>query len=77
MTRVVCPQDACVFWDGGICGADEVSLDPDQLSCVTMEDMKDLLLSGEDLEEWAEEIEESEEWGEDDEEGTDDEWEPY
>ena len=56
MTRVLCPQDHCVFWDGGSCGADEISLEPDQLSCVTMEDIKDLILNGEDLEEWAEEI---------------------
>jgi len=77
MTRVICPQDHCVFWDGGYCGADEIELDPEQLSCITMEDIKDLILHGEELDEWEEELEE-EEW-EDEElfEEDEDEWEPF
>ena len=87
MTRVLCPQDQCVFWDEGVCGADEIALDPEQLSCVTMEDIKDLILQGEDLDEWGEEIEEieededDEEWEDerlfDDDDDEDDDWEPY
>lgn len=77
MTRVLCPQDHCVFWDGGVCGADEMALDPEHLSCVTMEDIKDLLLHGEDLEEWSEGIEEEEEWENESGFDEDDDWEPY
>lgn len=82
MTRVLCPQEHCVFWDGGCCGADEIALDPEQLSCITMEDIKDLILHGEELEEWGKEIGE-EEWEEDegffdeDEDEDEDEWEPF
>ena len=77
MTRVICPQEHCVFWDGGYCGADEIELDPEHLSCITMEDIQDLGLHNEELDEWEEEIEE--EWGEDEEffEEDEDEWEPF
>ena len=84
MTRVLCPQDRCVFWDGGYCGADEITLAPEQLSCITMEDIQDLIVHGEDLDEWGEEMDE-EKWGEDedlldegeDEDEDEDEWEPF
>lgn len=81
MTRVLCPQDHCVFWEEGICGADEIALDPEQLSCVTIEDIKDLILQGEDLGEWGEGAEEDVEWEDerlfDDDDDDDDDWEPY
>jgi len=79
MTRVLCPQSSCVFWDGGVCGADEVSLDAEQLSCVTMEDIKELILNGENLGEWEEEVDADEDAWEDEgcEGGDDDAWEPY
>lgn len=81
MTRVVCPQDSCVFWDGGGgCGADEITLDPEQLSCVTMEDIKELILDGEELvSEWEEELDPDEDDWEDEgyDDGDDDAWEPY
>jgi len=83
MTRVLCPQSNCVFWDGGGCGADEISLDSEQLSCVTMEDIKELILDGEELVgEWEEDDDdvdgdeddwEDEAYDDDD----DDAWEPY
>lgn len=80
MTRVLCPQDHCVFWDGGVCGADEISLDSEHLSCSTIEDMDDLL-QGESLDEWEEEPEEEEEdeWEDETrlEEEDEDDWEPY
>jgi len=80
MTRVLCPQNQCVFWDEGICGADEIALDPEQLSCVTIEDIKDLILQGEDIGEWGEGIEgEEEEWEDEKlfDDDDDDDWEPY
>jgi len=76
MTRVRCPQDNCIFWDEGYCGADEIALDPEQLSCITMEDIKDLILHSEDLDEWEEEMEEWEE-AEDFFDEDEDEWELY
>ena len=83
MTRVLCPQSNCVFWDGGACGADEISLDSEQLSCVTMEDIKELILDGEELVgEWEEDDDDvdgdEDDWEDeayDDED--DDAWEPY
>jgi hypothetical protein len=44
-----------------------------------MEDIKDLILNGEELDEWAEELEDDDDdWGEDELEGEDDDdWEPY
>ena len=79
MTRVLCPQSNCVFWDGGSCGADEIGLDSEQLSCVTMEDIKELILDGEDLGEWEEEIDaDDDDWeDESNDDGDDDAWEPY
>ncbi|MBC8447211.1 MAG: hypothetical protein H8D78_05630 [Chloroflexi bacterium] len=78
MTRVICPQDNCVFWDEGFCGADEISLDPDHLSCITMEDIQDLMLDGEEMDdEWEEEEEmEDDDWEDDDEhfDEDEDEW---
>jgi len=65
MTRVICPQDSCVFWDEGYCGADEITLDPDHLSCIAMEDIQDLMLDTEDVDEWKEEMED-EEWEDED-----------
>ena len=81
MTRVLCPQSSCVFWDEGGCGADEISLDSEQLSCVTMEDIKELILDGEELVgEWEEDADgdvadDVDDW--EDEVDDDDDWEPY
>ena len=75
MTRVICPQDNCVFWDEVYCGADEISLDPDHLSCITMEDIQDLILDGDEMDDWEEGMDDDE-WEDDDEyfDEDEDEW---
>jgi len=34
MTRVICRVAACVFWEQGICTADEIEYEPDE-GCLT------------------------------------------
>lgn len=77
MTRVLCPQETCVFWDGGVCGADEITLDPEELTCISVEEIDDLLLDEGEMSGWDEEPEDDD-W--DDEEllgEDDDDWQPY
>ena len=71
MTRVRCPHNSCVFWDSDYCGAEEIELDPEQLTCLTMEELEDAAVTH-DEDEWVEDAEEDE-WEEDEEE--EDEWE--
>ncbi len=73
MPRVKCPAQSCVFWEDNYCTAEEIELDPEELSCITYEEIGDLELDEEEeLEEdlWEEEEvsledleeEEEEEW---------------
>lgn len=39
MTRVRCPQNRCIFWLNGWCDSDEIELDPENLACLTFEEM--------------------------------------
>lgn len=58
MPRVKCPAQSCVFWEDDYCMAEEIELDPDDLSCMTYEEIGDLELDeDEELEEdlWEEE----------------------
>jgi len=61
MPRIKCPASACVFWEEGYCSAEEIELDPEDLSCMTFEELGDLELDEEELE-----VEEDE-WDEDEE----------
>ncbi|GAB4563158.1 MAG: hypothetical protein Kow0047_11750 [Anaerolineae bacterium] len=78
MPRVRCPQRHCVFWEDDYCTAEEIELDPEQLSCLTMEELEDEIEEDEDIwededlldeedEEWPEE-EEDEDWPDDEDE---------
>ncbi len=61
MPRIKCPASACVFWEEGYCSAEEIELDPEDLSCMTFEELGDLELHDEELveeDEWEEEDEE-------------------
>ncbi len=74
MPRVKCPAQSCVFWDEGYCSAEEIELDPEELSCITYEEIGDLELEEEEeleedlweeplsLEDLEEEESEEEEW---------------
>ncbi len=70
MTRIICREPDCVFWEDGICGADEIEYDPEAGGCLTFEEAEELSLD-EDLD-WDEEEEEEEE---DDYLDDEDEWE--
>lgn len=72
MTRVRCPHNSCIFWDSDYCGAEEIELDPEQLSCLTMEELEDAAVVH-DEDEWVDDGDEDE-W-EEDEEDEEDEWE--
>jgi len=50
MTRVICRVAACVFWEQGICTAEEIEYEPDE-GCLTFQDAVDLELAGEEEEE--------------------------
>jgi len=82
MPRVRCRYVECVYIESGICGADQIDLDP-ELGCLTYtQEEEDLSLEA-DKEEWdEEELIEEEEWDEEeleedldeDFEDEDDEW---
>ncbi len=57
MPRVKCPATTCVYWEDGYCTAEEIELDPEELSCMTFEELGDIELEDEELEEdfWEEE----------------------
>ncbi|HEY62978.1 MAG TPA: DUF1540 domain-containing protein [Caldilineae bacterium] len=65
MPRVRCPQRNCVFWDEDYCSAEEIELDPEQLSCLTMEELEDEVIDEEDV--WDDEdlLEDDDIWAED------------
>jgi hypothetical protein len=77
MPKVRCPQRRCVFWEDDYCAAEEIELDPEQLSCLNMEEMEDEIVDNEEI--WEEEedlLEEEDEWSdeEEEEEEDEDEW---
>lgn len=49
MPRVRCPQRRCVFWEADFCMAEEIELDPEQLSCLTMEELEDEVVDDEGI----------------------------
>ncbi|MCS7220245.1 MAG: DUF1540 domain-containing protein [Anaerolineae bacterium] len=68
MPRVRCPQRRCVFWEDDYCTAEEIELDPEQLSCLTMEELEDEVVEDEEI--WDDEdlLEDEDEWFDEDEE---------
>ncbi len=51
MPRVKCPAASCIHWDAGFCSAEEIELDPEELSCLTFEELADIDLEEDELEE--------------------------
>ncbi len=45
MPKVRCPQKLCIHWLDGWCDADEIELDPENLSCLTFEEMDEAALT--------------------------------
>ncbi len=65
MTRVICRQTECIFWDNMLCTAEEIELDPDQ-GCLTMEELEEMVIDDDDWEDEEDEFDE-EDWDEEDE----------
>lgn len=70
MTHIVCRAMACLFWEEGVCGAEEIEYEPD-VGCLTFQDMADLELEEEDEDDMDWESESDDDLFDDD----DDEWE--
>lgn len=47
MTQIICRATACLFWEQGICGAEEIEYEPDT-GCLMFQDMVDLEIEEED-----------------------------
>jgi len=66
MPRIRCRYVDCIYLESGLCGADQIDLDP-ELGCLTFAQEEDLAIEKE--EEWEEEEaldeEEDEDWDED------------
>ena len=65
MTQIICRASSCLFWEQGICGAEEIEYEPDT-GCLMYQDMVDLELEAEEDEEF--------EWGSDGDLFEDDKW---
>lgn len=72
MTHIICRAINCLFWEEGVCGAEEIEYEPDA-GCLTFQDIGDLELEEEDDEDldWEDEDEdlyddEDKDWDEDD-----------
>lgn len=66
MTHVICRANFCLFWEQGVCSAEEMEYEPDT-GCLTCQDMGDLELEKEDDEDF--------DWDDDSEDDEDDDWE--
>jgi hypothetical protein len=51
MTHIICRAMACLFWEEGVCGAEDIEYEPD-VGCLTFQDMGDLELEDEDDLDW-------------------------
>ncbi|MCD6289753.1 MAG: hypothetical protein J7M34_04555 [Anaerolineae bacterium] len=75
MPRVRCPQSRCIFWEDGYCTAEEIELDPEQLSCLTMEELEDEVIDDDDV--WGDDgelLDDEDGWIEDEDDESDDGW---
>jgi hypothetical protein len=67
MTHIVCRALICLYWEQGVCNAEEIEYEPD-VGCLTFQDMSELEASqeGDDALEWGEEgeddLDEEEPW---------------
>ncbi len=73
MTHIICRASFCLFWEEGVCSAEEIEYEPDT-GCLTFQDVGDLELDEDEDEEfdWEDEEEddlfddEDDDWDEDD-----------
>lgn len=78
MTQIICRASICLFWEQGVCSAEEIEYEPD-VGCLTFQDMGDMEMEEEEDEELAwdgtddDPYDDDEEWDEDDDWEEDDE----
>jgi hypothetical protein len=75
MTHIICRTLICVFWEQGVCSAEEIEYEPD-VGCLTFQDLTELeqVEEGEAALYWEEEEDSPEEDGEAEWDGAED-WE--
>ena len=81
MTHIICRANFCLFWEQGVCNAEEIEYEPDT-GCLTFQDIVDLNLDeGEEEFDWEDESEddlfedeEEETWEEPEEDWEEDEF---
>jgi hypothetical protein len=77
MTHIICRANFCLFWEQGVCSAEEIEYEPDN-GCLTFQDIGDLNLDeGEEEFDWEDESEDDlfEDEEEDNWEESEEEWE--
>jgi hypothetical protein len=77
MTHIICRASFCLFWDDGVCIAEEIIYEPDN-GCLTLQDAGDLDLVGDEEDELAWEDDSDDLFDDDDDddwEDADDDWE--
>jgi hypothetical protein len=47
VTHIICRATPCIFWEQGVCGAEEIEYELDE-GCLTFQDMGDLELQEDD-----------------------------
>ena len=60
MTHIICRATPCIFWEQGVCSAEEIEYEMDE-GCLTFQDMGDLELQEDDDEDldWEDDSDES------------------
>ena len=77
MTHIICRASFCLFWDDGVCIAEEIIYEPDN-GCLTLQDAGDLDLVADEEDELAWEDDSDDLFDDDDDddwEDADDDWE--
>lgn len=72
MTQIICRASYCLFWEQGICTAEEIEYEPDA-GCLTFQDMGDLELEEAEDEDFDWDEESDDDLFEDDEDDWEDE----
>jgi hypothetical protein len=61
MTKIICRQTECLYWEKNLCTSDQIIYDPEQ-GCLTFEPLEGFLLEEEEWEDEEELSEDEEEW---------------
>ncbi len=73
MTHIICRAMNCLFWEEGVCSAEEIEYEPDT-GCLTLQDIGDLELEDEDEEDLDWDDEDEDLYDDDEKDWDDDDW---